>query len=281
MKTRFFLLLPLASLLLTGCFSGEQGQSSLVPRNSVVVTTSPAVAIAPCQPVRIDAFTAANSFTSGGKTYNLLGIATEDITSEEEKDLFAYLQQKGFCIKEDPAFAGRDLVYLFTSENGLINGDIIRRGLGTVSQTGDYIYKEYLLNLQEEAQANGLGIWKDADRVAQAQAQDNTPQEDTSSYQLIFPQDAGQYDGETVTLRMTVGSIGRSESAIYINSEADYTSEANVPALIQLPTTAATASLEALADTLQGKSVDITGQIDVTNGRAQILLKSAQDLQVQ
>lgn len=272
--------LPILVLALTSCsFSGEQGQSSLIPKNSVVVTTSPSIAIAPCQTLRIDSFTAVNSFTAGGKTYKLLGVDPEKIADQkEEKELYAFLKQKGFCIKEDPAFAGRDLVYLFTSENGLINGEVVRRGLATAGKTGDYIYKEYLANLEKEAQANKAGIWKDEKRVAAAQAQGGKIAEDSSSFPLVFPQDAALHAGETVTLRMTIGSTGQGPAAFYLNSEKDYTSEANVPALIALPATTAVKGLVARAPSLVGKSVDITGRIEVKSGKAQIIIAKEGDL---
>lgn len=281
MVRRTLLVLPLLTLFFTGC-SSDQGQSSLAPKNSVVVTTSPSIAIAPCQPVRIDEFTSVNSFTAGGKTYKLLGVEPEKITdTKQEKDLYAFLKQKGFCTKEDPSFTGRDLVYLFTSENGLINGEVIRRGLATAGRTGDYIYKEYLANLEKEAQSNKVGIWSDPARLAAAQKQGNGVAEDSSSYPLVFAQDAAQHAGETVTLRMTVGSIGNSPTALYLNSEKDYTSEANVPAIVKLPATDVTKSLVPKAASLVGKNVDITGRVEVLSGRAQLIIAKDTDVALQ
>ena len=279
MQTRSLLVGPALMLLLSGCVNGEQAQSSLVPKNSVVVTTSPAVAIAPCQPISIEAFTSVNSFTAAGKTYKLLGVDPEKMTdTKAEKDLYAFLKQKGFCMKEDPAFTGRNLVYLFTSENGLINGDIVRRGLATASKTGDYIYKEYLQNLEKEAQTNKEGIWKDEKRLASAKEQGNKPAEDTSAFPLVFPQDAAQHAGETVTLRMTIGSTGQGPNAFYLNSEKDYTNEANVPALVKLPASEETKALVARAPSLVGKSVDVTGRIEVLGGRAQMVVAKDSDV---
>lgn len=271
------LLLP----LLTGCMSGESGESSLIPKSSVVVTTSPSIAIAPCQNVKIDTVPTVNSFTAAGKTYHLLGVdVAKEATDKDVKDMETSLKQRGFCIKEDPAFTGRDLVYLFSAENGLLNGDVIRRGLATAGNTGDYIYKEYFKNLEKEAQANKDGVWKDEKKLAAALAQGNTVAEDTSSYALVFPQDAAQHAGETVTLRMTIGSTGQNATTLYLNSEKDYTSEANVPAVISLPAKTDLKDLVNRAPSLVGKSVDITGRIDVLNGRAQIVVAKNSDVTI-
>lgn len=220
-----------------------------------------------------------NSFTAAGKTYHLLGVDTSKGALEKDmKDMATSLKQRGFCIKEDPAFTGRNLVYLFSAENGLLNGDVIRHGLATAGNTGDYIYKEYFKNLEKEAQANKDGIWKDAKTLAAAQAQGNKVAEDTSSYALVFPQDAAQHAGETVTLRMTIGSTGQNDTTLYLNSEKDYTSEANVPAIISLPAKADLKDLVSRAPALVGKSVDITGKVEVQNGRAQIVISKASDI---
>lgn len=283
MTTRFssFALIIGASLLLTSCFSGPQGQSSLIPKNSVVVTTSPSIAIAPCQTLSIDAFTAPDTFSSGKKPYTLLGVRPESTgDTKQEQDLYTFLKQKGFCTKQDPSIDDERSVYLFTSENGLINGEVIRRGLATADRNGDYIYKEYLINLEKEAQANAVGIWKDPARVAAAKnaPQDSRVAEDSSSYVLIFPQDAAQHHGDTVTLRMTVGSTGKSNTALYLNSEADYTSEANVAVLLASPTSAEGRALEKRMNTLEGKTVDATGRITVTSGRAQMQISRDADV---
>jgi len=270
----------LVTVILTSCSIGENGQSSLIPKNSVVVTTSPSIAIAPCSSIRVDKFLTTNSFASEGKTYTLLGVNAEPIANEKEKeDFFAFLKQKGFCIKEDPSYRDQNLVYLFTSENGLINGEVLRRGLGTAVTKGDFIYKEYLQNLEEEARANKAGIWSNPDRLAAAPAKPSIA-EDSSSYPLVFPESAAQHAGETITLRLRVGSIGESTSALYLNSEKDYTSEANVPVVISFPATAETKALTTRAKGLEGKTIDATGTVQVLGGRAQVLVTEDANLTV-
>jgi len=246
----------------------------------VVVTTSPSIAIAPCETVRVDRFTATNTFESAGKTYTLLGVEAQTMASDKEReDFFAFLKQKAFCIKEDPAFRGRNLVYLFTSENGLMNGEVLRRGLGQATRAGDYIYKEYLINLEEEAQTNKLGIWSNPERLAAAKK--NPPlAEDSSSFPLVFPDAAAQHAGETVTMRFRVGSIGKTAEALYLNSEEDYTSEANVPVVVTLPASKETEPLVTRAESLRGATVDATGKVEMVGGRAQVAVTKNDDLQI-
>lgn len=215
--------------------------------------------------------------------FTLLGLYdTEEFNSKQTtlKPKLDEFAKKIFCLKADPAVEDKTTVYAFSPENTLINSELLRNGLAGAKKDVSFIYKEYFASLSEEAKTNKLGIYA----AAPVQPRDDSKiveRDVVKTYPEITPDQAKVRVGQMVTIKMPVGSVGEGATAVYFNSEKDYTSPSNVAGIILLP--AKNSILDNLVHTsknYEGRTIKLTGKVTMTDGKPQILIEDHTQLEL-
>lgn len=269
--------------VLSGCgsSSNQDLQASLMPKSSIGVSSKPAESLGSCTPVTEVSFVSPSKIKTKDGEFTLLGLYdTEEFNSKQAalKPKLDEYAKKIFCLKQDPAVEDKALVYAFSPENTLINSELLRNGLAGAKKDVNFIYKDYFLSLSEEAKTNKLGIYGEAPARPRDDAKvvmSNT------TYPEVTPAEAKLREGQTVTVKMQVGSVGQGSTALYFNSEKDYTSAANMAGVIQLP--AKNSILDNLVRTArnyEGRTVKVTGKVVLTDGKPQIILEDHTQLEL-
>lgn len=309
MKThlKFSALCTAFVLLASSC---SYGQSSLLgdettPKKSVQVTSSPSVSVSACKPVTVTNFKNIREFSVGTLSYSLLGVNffpghTVPVSVLES------LTKDAFCVKEDPGVDDGAYVYLMSADNTLLNGKMIQEGYAKVAEEQDYVYKNYFLNLQKEAQTNKKGFWNPdykegaavtnvptstKDGVTDLSKLGKTTEKDVATsdkvistkeaHTLIFPQQAKANVGAVVVLRMKILSIGKSKDALYMNTQQEYGSTENVGVFISLPAKELSLQDVVKADkNLIGKYIEATGTLRNFDGKIQMEVSAGKDIRL-
>ncbi len=273
--------LILGILLLSSCSTVKRAPTS----EAVAVSSSPALTLSPCQQIEFGSWVDGERFlTKDGREYQLLGVesfSNDSIQNGQKSDdrlqisngegqnfgsdVYERIAEEAYCIKTEPALERVDAVYLFTNQLHLLNGEIIRAGLGMVSEEYSYTYHDYLKQVEAEAGEAGSGVW-----VA-----NEAPTQYSPPFPVVTPSEIAEREGEYVTLRMQIASTGRTANAMFWNSEADYRSTSNVAVVLPLPISHINLTfLERQFDLYVGSAVDVSGLVRIVDGKPQVHIQN-------
>ncbi len=286
MKKSITLTFITTALVLTSCgsstSSGNDLQASLLPKTSIGVSSTPAETLGSCTPVTEVSFVSPSKIKTKDAEFTLLGLYDTEEFSAKESTLTPKLNEfaaKIFCLKQDPGVEDKNLVYAFSPENTLINSELIRGGLAGAKKDINFIYKDYFVSLNEEAKANKAGIY--APSSTQPKDDSQVVVQPGRAYQQISPAEAKLRVGQIVSIVMTVGSVGQGNTAIYFNSEKDYSSQNNVAGVIQLPAkNSILDNLVRTAKNYEGQKVKITGTVVLSGDKPQIIISDHTQLEL-
>ncbi len=256
MKSHVIVGLCTFGLMITSC--GEA--SKLAPDGGIAlaVSSSPSLSIAKCEPITVKDFTSVNTISTSIGDFTLLGVdPIETIRDIGTNQFFQKMKNDAVCYKSDPSVSDKS-IYLFGPNEVLINGEIIRNGYATASINEDYLYKLYFIKLENDAEKNVVGLWKEQ----------GISKNTSGEFPVAKIEDVQKSIGKEVSVEIMVKSVAKGKTAIYLNSQLNYKDPSNIAIIIPLPLPSD--SLKLLSQTypdLVGKKIIISGRVTESGGK--------------
>lgn len=257
MKSSLFTVLLLIPLLLTSCGGESTAQlsSNILPTKSVDIAKEDSSS---CIPVTNPTFDGPRHLHTDEGDYTLIGIQEKDTPAENTDSFLAGLAERIYCVGHDSMVDLDNYVYIYDKDISLLNTEIIRLGYANAFTESSYIYKDYFIGLEKEAQT-------------QTTLSSGKKSLDTKSNAI---QDS---IGQEISSRIVVESIGKTDDMVYLNSTKDYTSKDNV-ALVLRKTKDAIFAL--YPERYLGDTIEFRGVPQKKDGHIVIELNSEDDMVV-
>ncbi len=174
---------------------------------------------------------------------------------------------------------GRLLRYAYVDDL-FVNREMILRGYAFAYTKYPFQYLEEFREAQRYARLNNRGLWNTAERREWTESvrRGALPAESCGEEGTVCAEDARRYIGQRKTVRFFVRKSYDSGRAVFLNSHNDYRDRSNFTAVIfsryrhRFP--------EDPARFYWGKTVDVTGEIRLYRGRAEIVVEDPSQIRI-